>query len=137
MRFAGHAQSRRRRPAAWHFDDIALQADWYTGDCVFEAPGEHKITDLEWCRAERWHKTRTATCWSSARIDTPKGAIEKRLRFCAPSARVDFDLTFHWDDWGRGALRLGHITLLPDAFDWDALSLNDPQWRQASGNLFA
>ena len=24
------------------FDDIALQADWYTGDCVFEAPGEHK-----------------------------------------------------------------------------------------------
>ncbi len=31
-----------------HFDDIALQADWYTGDCVLEQPGEPKITDLEW-----------------------------------------------------------------------------------------
>ena len=46
-----------------HFDDIALQADWYTGDCVFEAPGEHKITDLEWCETthqrgyRRWHKS--------------------------------------------------------------------------------
>ena len=35
-----------------HFDDIALQADWYTGDCVFEAPGEHKVTDLEWCEPD-------------------------------------------------------------------------------------
>ena len=33
------------------FDEIALQADWYTGDSVFEAPGEHKLTDLEWCEA--------------------------------------------------------------------------------------
>ena len=34
------------------FDEIALAADWYTGDSVFEAPGEHKLTDLEWCEAE-------------------------------------------------------------------------------------
>src|SRR5262249_25003070 len=25
------------------FEEIGLQADWYTGDCVFEAPGEHKV----------------------------------------------------------------------------------------------
>jgi hypothetical protein len=32
-------------------------------------------------------------------------------------------VTFHWADWGRGSLRLGHFTLLPDAFDWPTLSL--------------
>ncbi len=45
------------------------------------------------------------------------------MRFFADEPRVDFDLTFHWEDWGRGSLRLGHITLLPDAFDWEKLSL--------------
>jgi hypothetical protein len=32
-------------------------------------------------------------------------------------------VTFDWSDWGKGSLRLGHVTLLPDAFDWEKLSL--------------
>jgi hypothetical protein len=105
-----------------HFDDIALQADWYTGDCVFEAPGEHKITDLEWCDATLSREADGAVC-VEARIETPKGPIEKKMKFHAGAPRVDFDLLFDWKDWGRGSLRLGHITLLPGAFRWDRLSL--------------
>jgi hypothetical protein len=105
-----------------HFDDIALQADWYTGDCVFEAPGEHKITDLEWC-APQIATRENGDVIVSARIKTPKGAIEKMLRFLASEPRVEFDIAFDWEDWGRGSLRLGHVTLLPDAFDWSKLSL--------------
>ena len=104
-----------------HFDDIALQADWYTGNSVFEAPGEHKITDLEWCRAYMWKEGGDMLAF--ARVETPKGAIEKTLRFHARAPRIDFDLSFHWNDWGKGSLRLGHLTLLPDAFDWAKLSL--------------
>jgi hypothetical protein len=104
------------------FDDIALAADWYTGDSVFEAPGEHKLTDLEWCDAQQRTEA-NGDVVLSARIETPKGLIEKHLRFCAGAARVEFDLTFHWSDWGKGVLRLGHFTLLPDAFDADALTL--------------
>ncbi len=105
-----------------HFDDIALQADWYTGDCVFEAPGELKVTDLEWCEPEI-SKNPDGDIVVSARIETPKGAILKSLCFHAANPKVDFDLTFDWQNWDRGSLRLGHITLLPDAFDWDGLSL--------------
>ena len=47
------------------------------------------------------------------------------VRFDAP--RLDFDLTFHWKDWPKGSLRLGHITLLPDAFDARRLMLT-PEW---------
>lgn len=104
------------------FDEIALQADWYTGDSVFEAPGEHKLTDLEWCEAERTTAS-NGDVIVHARIETPKGPIEKTLRFRAGQARVDFDLTFHWSDWGKGVLRLGHFTLLPDAFDPAGLTL--------------
>jgi hypothetical protein len=105
-----------------HFDDIALQADWYTGDCVFEAPGEHKVTDLEWCETRRWRSSEGHEN-VSAHIETSKGAIEKMMRFHATEPRVDFDITVHWPDWNKGSLRLGHITLLPDAFDWEKLSL--------------
>ena len=104
-----------------YFDDIALQADWYTGDCVFEQPGEPKIADLEWAETEIAQDENGILV--SGKIATPLGPIEKTLRFHAGQARVDFDLTFHWKEWGKGSLRLGHITLLPEAFDWERLTL--------------
>ncbi len=85
-----------------HFDDIALQADWYTGDCVFEAPGEHKVTDLEWCETHVW-RSPEGDVFASANVETPKGPIAKTLRFHAKQPRVDFDLTFDWNDWGKAA----------------------------------
>ena len=106
-----------------YFDDIALQADWYTGDCVFEAPGEPKITDLEWADASIAHDVQTGDVHVAGIIATPAGPIEKRLTFRAATPRVDFDLNFHWENWSKGSLRLGHVTLLPDAFDWDMLTL--------------
>ena len=104
-----------------HFDDIALQADWYTGDCVLEQPGEPKITDLEWADATVAQDNDDVLV--RGEIATPLGPIEKVLRFHAAQARVDFDITFCWKDWPKGSLRLGHITLLPDAFDWERLAL--------------
>jgi hypothetical protein len=104
------------------FNEIALAADWYTGDSVFEAAGEYKLTDLEWCEA-RTVQADNGDITAFARIETPKGPIEKSLRFCAQEPRVEFDLAFHWPDWGKGVLRLGHFTLLPEAFDPPTLYL--------------
>lgn len=102
------------------FDDIALQADWYTGDCVFEAPGEPKVTDLEWAKT---HIARAPDggVTVQAEIATPQGPIIKRMVFHADAPRIDFDLEFRWAQWGRGSLRLGHITLLPQSFDESSL----------------
>ena len=122
LQFEGDAQPCVGGLPHGHFDDIALQADWYTGDCVFEAPGEHKVTDLEWCEPTVT-KTREGDTIVSTRIETPKGPIFKSLHFHAAEPKVDFALTFDWENWDRGSLRLGHITLLPDAFDWDGLFL--------------
>ena len=105
------------------FEEISLQADWYTGDCVFEAPGEAKVTDLEWCDA-RIQKTDTGDVIAHASIDTVKGRIEKQMLFSGSERRIDFDITFHWSDWNKGMLRLGHFTLLPDAILLDRLRLS-------------
>lgn len=104
-----------------HFDDIALQADWYTGDCVFEAPGEPKVTDLDWATT---HVARAGdgTVTVHGAVSTPLGPIIKVMTFHANAPRIDFELEFQWENWTRGALRLGHITLLGEAFDEDSLS---------------
>ena len=122
VHFKSHAKPALGGLAHGHFDDIALQADWYTGDCVFEAPGEHKVTDLEWCETRSW-RADNGDVFVQGRIETAKGPIEKTLRFAADEPRIDFNLTFDWADWGKGSLRLGHVTLLGDAFDAARLSL--------------
>jgi hypothetical protein len=45
------------------------------------------------------------------------------MLFSGNARRVEFDITFHWKDWGKGVLRLGHFTLLPGAFSLDGLEL--------------
>ncbi len=122
VRFAPHRAASLGGLGHGHFDDIALQADWYTGDCVFEAPGEHKVTDLEWCEASQ-STASNGDAIVHASIPTANGPIEKTLRFAHDAPRIDFDITFHWKDWGKGSLRLGHFTLLPQAFDPATLTL--------------
>ncbi|HEV2652702.1 MAG TPA: hypothetical protein VGU69_15695 [Rhizomicrobium sp.] len=122
IRFAPHRAASLGGLGHGHFDDIALQADWYTGDCVFEAPGEHKVTDLEWCEARQSTAANGDTI-VHASIPTANGPIEKTLRFAHDAPRIDFDITFNWKDWGKGSLRLGHFTLLPQTFDASALTL--------------
>jgi len=122
LHFSPHAKPALGGLPHGFFDDIALTADWYTGDIVFEAPGEHKVTDLEWCEARLATETGGALI-AEARLETPRGAICKRMRFAADAPRVDFDLSFDWKDWGKGVLRLGHFTLLPDAFALSRLTL--------------
>jgi len=102
-------------------DDIALSADWYTGNCVFEGPGEPKITDLERCDPVIATQPDGAITLT-ATIATPLGPIAKTLRIPADAPRLETEMNFHWPHWGKGSLRLGHVTLRPDAFDMTALA---------------
>lgn len=122
LRFKGNHQAIIGGLPHGYFGEIALQADWYTGDSVFEAPGEHKVTDLEWCEAHI-EQLPSGDVVATALVETPKGPIEKQMLFSASEQRIDFDITFHWTDWSKGILRLGHFTLLPEAFALDKLSL--------------
>jgi hypothetical protein len=123
LQFAGQDKPTLGGMPHGFFDEIALAADWYTGDCVFEAPGEHKLTDLEWCQAQIARDS-NGDVLAFARIETPKGPITKAMRFSAGAPKVEFDLNFDWPDWGKGVLRLGHFTLLPDAFEQTRLTLS-------------
>ena len=105
-----------------YFETIDLQVDWYTGNCVFEAPGVPKLSDLDWTLPCIYGDGSGADAIVEAQIATPLGPIFKRMRFCADAARVEFDIVLSWREYGRGSLRLGHFLLNPEAFDRDHLT---------------
>jgi hypothetical protein len=122
LQFAGQALAPVGGLPHGFFDEIALQADWYTGDCVFEVPGEHKLTDLDWAETHL-EMLPDGGVIIQGRIATPRGPIIKTMHFPGDRAAVDFDILFDWPQWPAGSLRLGHFTLLPEAFDLGRLVL--------------
>jgi hypothetical protein len=102
-----------------YYDDITRAADYYTGHLVFEGAGVRKVTDLENCEP--------ATAWVngqfevSASIATSLGGIRKTWTFQTDSASVGLRYELNWPKPLLGSLRLGHVTLLPEAFARDSL----------------
>jgi len=96
-----------------YFPTIELGADFYSGHLVQESPLAHKITDLERVRPAVGRDAQGRLCaW--ARIATELGPIEKAVRL--DPAGVELEWVLRWPELPLGSLRLGHITLLPEAF---------------------
>ena len=103
-----------------YFDDIRWSPDYYSGHLVFESPGRHKITDLNPVEPVI-EETEAGLCISS-RIDTPLGPIEKHWLIDDLTGSLGLRLRINWPEPVIGSLRLGHLTLMPEAFDRQRLS---------------
>jgi hypothetical protein len=98
-----------------YYQDVRFAADFYTGHLVLETPGEQKVTDLSPVlpRIER--------CSDGLEVDglvsTAQGSVLKKLRVYYDEPRIDLEYSLDWSTIPPGALRLGHVTLNPRAFD--------------------
>jgi hypothetical protein len=98
-----------------YYDDIALGADFYTGHLVLESPGRPKIADLNPVEPEvRWNETLQRIEVLGV-VATPLGSIHKMV-FLEGAGIVGVRYELDWQTMPIGALRLGHITLNPEAF---------------------
>ena len=115
------------RPEQWligtipfgYYDDIRLGADFYSNHLVFQQPGKAQVTDL--APVEAWLSEEPR--WQSvyARIATALGSVEKEVRLHRDEPRLDLLYRLNWPSLPLGVLRLGHVTVNPEAFDADAL----------------
>ncbi|MCP5432782.1 MAG: glycoside hydrolase family 57 [Alphaproteobacteria bacterium] len=103
------------------YEDIGFGADWYSGTAIYEIPLRPKVTDLAPVEPEIREDEETGAIEVAARIATPLGPIEKRLTLCADRPELKCRLTMSWEEWPHGSLRLGNITLNPEAFDPETL----------------
>ena len=99
------------------FDDIAWGADFFTGHLVLESAGRPKLTDLEPVEPAIEHDGDAGEVRIAGRVATPLGAVEKTVAVSLAEARVTITFRLLWERIPAGALRLGHVTLLPAAFD--------------------
>lgn len=102
-----------------YFDDIQWAADYYSGHLVFESPGRAKVTDLNAVEPEAtWVD---GAVLIKGAIKTALGVVEKQWRVDEAKGRITLSYRLHWPEMDLGALRLGHLTLNPEAFKADAL----------------
>jgi hypothetical protein len=103
-----------------YFPTIELGADFYSGHLVQEPPLAHKVTDLERVRPEVGRDGHGRPC-ARARIATALGPIEKAVALDSAAGCVELEWTLRWPELPLGSLRLGYVTLLPEAFRAETL----------------
>lgn len=101
------------------FRDIDWGSDYYSGHLVYQAPGNHQITDLIPVEPEI---SLNGTCLKvSAVIDTLVGPIIKTWTVDSISSELKLHLQLTWPDAELGILRIHPITLFPSAFKYNSL----------------
>jgi len=106
-----------------YYDDISMGADFYSGHFVLESPGMSKITDLETIDPAIEHNQR-GTVLVSGSVVTPLGDVDKRIEIGSDEAGYAFVRISYQMKWKKRplrSLRLGAITLNPEAFDPETL----------------
>jgi len=104
-----------------YFDDISLGADWYTGHLVHEGPGQSKVTDLNPTEPEI-HQSENEVRVKGT-VATLLGPVQKTVIVSLPEPSVALEYQISWETAPTGALRLGYITLNPEAFERGSLFL--------------
>ncbi|MDP4029396.1 MAG: hypothetical protein Q8P42_10605 [Gallionella sp.] len=98
-----------------YFSTIELGADFYCGGILVEVPGERsRVTDLEWVTPKI--QQQGTGLLISAMIPLAHGALEKTITIDIATERVKLTYDFQQFDRPLGTVRVGIITLLPEAF---------------------
>jgi hypothetical protein len=103
------------------FDDIALGADFYSGNLVFQEPGAPQVTDLGPVTPDIEEGPAALTI--SGAIDSALGPITKRVRLMRDAPRIEVAYRLDWPELPQGLLRLGFLTLNPRRFSRRSLVL--------------
>ena len=102
-----------------YYDDINWGADYYTGHLVLESPGYRRITDLEPVeQITVAYEKATESVRIQTEILLDCGKLYKTFRINSYGDRpcVDIDYQLDWSKPMAGSLRLGYITINPEAF---------------------
>lgn len=97
-----------------YFENISLGADWFSGHLSFEPPGKHKVTDMQKVKPKLIHLNNKLIIKSS--IKTLLGLIKKEWEIDDKIGNITLNIKINWHKQILGALRLCHITLIPETF---------------------
>jgi len=103
-----------------YYQDIALGADFYSGHLVLETPGRPKVTDLEPVEPAVCAGDQPGIIMLRGCVNTSLGPVLKTI-LVTREGRIRLRFELQWEQLPVGSLRLGHITMHPEAFDPESL----------------
>jgi len=103
-----------------YYQDIALGADFYSGHLVLETPGRPKVTDLESVEPEICAGEQPGILVLRGCVNTSLGPVLKTI-WVTREGQIRLRFELQWEQLPMGSLRLGHITMRPEAFDPESL----------------
>ncbi|WP_027723096.1 glycoside hydrolase [Maridesulfovibrio zosterae] len=101
-----------------YFKDIALGADFFSGHLIMEGPGVEKETDL-YHVAPLFSETNESID-ISCEMNLHSGRLEKSIKIHKQKQQIDILYRFKLENVPQGYIRLGHITLLTQNFDYES-----------------
>ncbi len=103
-----------------YYQDIALGADFYSGHLVMETPGRPKLTDLEPVEPDICAGDDPGNIMLRGCVNTSLGPVLKTI-WVTREGQIRLRFELQWEQLPVGSLRLGHITMHPEAFDPESL----------------
>ena len=102
-----------------YFEDIALSADWYSGNTVLQRPGKPQLTDLTAVEAEIRRGSHHGEEWIeiSTVVPTQAGPIKKLFKVYRNRPQIDLDYMFDWAKIPAGSFKTAFMTLMPESYD--------------------
>jgi hypothetical protein len=98
-----------------YYNDINWGADYYTGHLIFESPGRPRITDLSSVEPII-EKTENGIIIRGV-LNTSLGPVYKKISIPEEGTYIKLDYFMDWNRVPVGSLRIGNLTLNPQAFD--------------------
>ena len=102
-----------------YYDNMEFGADFFSGHMIYEGILKNRITDLEPTDPVIYSLTDRVT--AVGKIDMANGILVKSVSVYRNEPRIDISWKPINMDLSSGVLRLGHITLNPEAFSRDTL----------------
>jgi len=104
------------------FNNISLAADWYSGHSIIESMGHPRITDLVPVKPRIINVGDAIEIEGTFEFDF--GSIVKRISLGGSQQGVQFNYKIELNEFRGGRIRVGHITLMPQAFAEDQLNFS-------------
>jgi len=102
-----------------YYDHIRYGADFYSGHVVLESPGVPKVTDL--APADTMLAENDEFVSVIGKVKSALGPIKKTIALPKNEDFFLLDYKMDWTQMPLGSLRLGFVTLIPEAFDKNSL----------------
>lgn len=102
-----------------YYNDISLAADFFTGHCVMEIPGEKRYTDLEKCSP--WIRENPDSITVRTEINKFYCRMEKSVSILSGHNSLELNWRLFWEKLPKSSLRILHLTLNPESFDSESL----------------